>query len=137
MLLIIMSIVTTLTAYYGYIVYRAQFEPSYVYGEWIEIGTPHYDTERLMFDQYGVKRDNKRIATGYDFDGKEIIVNTGRGRQIYRLTGNSDSPQLQRIHPRTPVQQFVKAGFEHTVERSADAVSTRREAVSSHFRNQK
>ncbi|HAS6346382.1 DUF2850 domain-containing protein [Vibrio sp. IRLE0018] len=126
-----------LTGYFSYRIYSEyQFyvAPENVYGEWIEIGAPPYLTERLTLSEQGVFRNNRLIATQYQFDGERIMVETGGGLTIYQLTGSESSPQLRRLQPATPVQRFVKKGYEDTITDSATGgAQNRRAALSEHF----
>lgn len=112
--------------------YRDYINPKHVHGSWIEIGTPSHLTEVLTFNEQGVFRDHRLIATQFEFDGKSISVTTGSGLTVYQLSGTVDSPQLRRVQPLLPHQRFIRAGYEHTI--STDPTPSRRSAISEHFR---
>ncbi|ELA4929705.1 DUF2850 domain-containing protein [Vibrio vulnificus] len=126
-----------LTGYFSFRIYseyQLYVDPVNVYGEWIEIGAPPYLTERLTLSEQGVFRNNRLVATQYQFDGKRIIVETGNGLTIYQVAGSESSPQLRRLQPATPVQRFVKKGYEDTITESVSGgAQNRRAALSEHF----
>ncbi|MBE4580891.1 hypothetical protein BOO34_06060 [Vibrio navarrensis] len=124
----------TYFSYRIYIEYQKYIDPSNVYGDWIEIGAPPYQTEILTLSDKGVYRNNRLIATSYQFNGKRITIETGIGLTVYQLAGNANSPQLRRIVPDSPTQRLVKKGFEHTVlPSSGGAAQERRQALREHF----
>ncbi|KGK11373.1 hypothetical protein EA26_08640 [Vibrio navarrensis] len=124
----------TYFSYRIYIEYQKYIDPSNVYGDWIEIGAPPYQTEILTLSDKGVYRNNRLIATSYQFNGKRITIETGIGLTVYQLAGNANSPQLRRIIPDSPTQRLVKKGFEHTVlPSSGGAAQERRQALREHF----
>ncbi|WP_029560179.1 DUF2850 domain-containing protein [Vibrio parahaemolyticus] len=129
--------VCSLVAFFTYqlhVSYQDYINPEHVYGEWIEIGAPPYQTERLIFTSDGVYRNHRLITTEFAFDGKVITLNTGLGETAYQLSGSHLSPQIRRIEPRIPDQRFIQKGFEHTVQGSeVGAASKRRAALSEHF----
>lgn len=123
-----------LTSYLLYRSYHDFRDPEKIYGEWIEIGAPPYQTERLTFSPDGVYRNHRLVTTTFDFDGKVITLHTGLGKTAYKTAGSHLSPQLHRIEPLIPDQRFVRKGFEHTVKGSeSGAASRRRSALSEHF----
>jgi len=114
--------------------YQHYIDPKKVYGEWIEIGAPPYQTEYLTFTEDGVYRNHRLIATEFGFDGKIITLNTGLGKTLYQISGSYLSPQIRRIKPLIPEQRFIRKGFEHTVQGSeTGSASKRRAALSEHF----
>ncbi len=120
--------------YLLYVSYQTYRDPNKIYGEWIEIGTPTYQTERLTFSPDGVYRNHRLIATTFDFNGTVITLRTGSGKTAYQTSGSELSPQLRRIEPLVPDQRFIRKGFEHTVKVSEMGVApTRRAALSQHF----
>ncbi|WP_193257778.1 DUF2850 domain-containing protein [Vibrio navarrensis] len=124
----------TYFSYRIYIEYQKYIDPSNVYGDWIEIGAPPYQTEILTLSNKGVYRNNRLIATSYQFNGKRITIETGIGLTVYQLAGNANSPQLRRIIPDSPTQRLVKKGYEDTILQSVDgAVQDRRQALREHF----
>ncbi|WP_182026125.1 DUF2850 domain-containing protein [Vibrio rotiferianus] len=124
---------------FGYLLhlsYLDYIDPDKIYGEWIEIGAPPYQTEVLLFSADGVFRNNRFVATNFEFDGKLITLNTGLGKTVYQISGSHLSPQIRRIEPRIPDQRFILKGFEHTVQGSdIGSASKRRAALSEHFGN--
>ncbi|KYN79689.1 hypothetical protein ATY35_00880 [Vibrio cidicii] len=124
----------TYFSYRIYIEYQEYIDPSNVYGDWIEIGAPPYQTEILTLSDKGVYRNNRLIATSYHFNGKRITIETGIGLTVYQLAGNDNSPQLRRIVPDSPAQRLVKKGYEETILQSVDgAAQDRRQALREHF----
>ncbi|USD35428.1 MULTISPECIES: DUF2850 domain-containing protein [Vibrio] len=119
--------------------YQDYVHPKHVYGRWIEIGTPEYNTEVLTFNERGVYRNDRLVTTNFDFDGKVITVTTGGGISIYQVAGTFKSPQLRRLEPNSPTQRFIKAGYENTVDMSGSSGSAknRRAALSEHFSSKK
>ncbi|PFG58616.1 uncharacterized protein DUF2850 [Vibrio sp. ES.051] len=121
-------------SYQIHLSYQDYSDPGKVYGEWIEIGAPPYQTERLTFSADGVYRNHRLITTEFEFDGKVITLHTGLGKTAYQISGSHLSPQLRRITPLVPDQRFIRKGFEHTVQGSETGVaSQRRAALSDHF----
>ncbi len=121
-----------------YYSYQEYVHPRHVYGSWIEIGTPSYDTDILTLTEGGVFRNKRLITTTFEFDGKKINLKTGQGEFVYQLAGTPNSPQLKRVHPDGPVKRFIKQGYEHTVDSgSAGAGKNRRAALSEHFNSKK
>ncbi len=116
--------------FYGYQSYTS---PKQVYGSWIEINAPGYYTEVLTLNDQGVFRNNRLVSTNFDYDGKKILIKTGKGRAVYALAGTEQSPQLKRIEPASPVQRFIKKGFEDTVTSDGQSSEQRRSALSQHF----
>ncbi|MGL6026567.1 MAG: DUF2850 domain-containing protein, partial [Vibrio sp.] len=48
--------------------------------------------------------------------------------------GTINSPQLKRLQPIHPLQRFIRAGYEHTVnDQGSHAAQVRRAALSNHF----
>ncbi|MBU2899197.1 DUF2850 domain-containing protein [Vibrio hepatarius] len=120
-----------------YFSYKDYIHPKNVYGRWIEIGTPEYDTEILTFSKRGVFRNERLITTDFEFDGTLITVTTGSGKSVYQVSGTFESPQLKRLTPSHPNQRFIKAGFEDSVNSGGGAAQKRRAALSEHFSSKK
>lgn len=119
-----------------YVSYQDYIHPKHVYGRWIEVGAPPYQTEVLALSAQGVFRNNRLIATNFEFDGKRITVETGRGVSIYQVAGTFNSPQLRRLQPNSPTQRFIKEGYEDTIDMSGGgSAKHRRSALSDHFGN--
>ncbi|NOI80011.1 DUF2850 domain-containing protein [Vibrio tubiashii] len=119
-----------------YFSYQDYIHPKHVYGRWIEIGAPPYQTEVLTLNSRGVYRNDRLIATHFDFDGKRITVETGGGDSIYQLAGTFKSPQLRRLEPNSPTQRFIKEGYENTIDmEGGGSAKNRRAALSDHFGN--
>lgn len=120
-----------------YFSYQDYIHPKHVYGRWIEVGAPPYQTEVLTLSQQGVFRNDRLVATQFDFDGKRIRVNTGSGDYVYQLAGTFNSPQLRRLEPSVPTQRLIKEGFEDTIDmEGGGSAKNRRAALSDHFGNQ-
>ncbi|WP_420855740.1 DUF2850 domain-containing protein [Vibrio tetraodonis] len=120
-----------------YFSYKDYIHPKHVYGRWIEIGTPEYDTEILTFSERGVFRNERLITTDFGYDGTLITVTTGSGQTVYQVAGTPKSPQLKRITPSSPTQRFIKSGYEDTVKSGGGAAKRRRAALSEHFNSKK
>lgn len=119
--------------YFAQQVYQSYVAPDVVYGQWLELDAPVYQREQLTFNAQGVFRDNRLIATHFDFDGQLITVKTGAGSMIYRLTGTHNVPQLHRVEPSKPRKRFVKKEHEHLIRTSSNQAFERRQALSEHF----
>ncbi|GEM75284.1 DUF2850 domain-containing protein [Vibrio sagamiensis] len=81
--------------------------PDNVYGQWVEIDAPSFQSEKLTLGQNGVFRNGRLIATQFDFDGEFVTINHSIGESIYKLAGTYVSPQLHRVHPPLPQQRFI------------------------------
>ncbi|MEH0689013.1 DUF2850 domain-containing protein [Vibrio cholerae] len=120
-----------------YVSYQDYVHPKHVYGRWIEIGAPTYNTEVLTLSSEGVFRNDRLVATDFEFDGKKVFVTTGGGKSIYQIAGTFSSPQLKRLEPNSPTQRFIKEGYEDTVDlEGGGAAKHRRTALSDHFSSQ-
>ncbi|WP_070969767.1 DUF2850 domain-containing protein [Vibrio sonorensis] len=118
-----------------YFSYQDYVHPRHVYGKWIEIGTPKYNTEVLTLNANGVWRNGRFVTTQFDFNGQEITIQTGNGIAIYQLSGTFESPQLKRVNPKMPLQRFIKQGYEHTVDmEGSGSANNRRAVLSQHFK---
>lgn len=82
-----------------YVSYQDYVNPKHVFGSWIEIGAPNYQTEVLRFNEQGVYRNDRLISTNFEFDGAAITIRTGNGIFVYELSGTFNSPQLKRTQP--------------------------------------
>ncbi|WP_428796904.1 DUF2850 domain-containing protein [Vibrio kasasachensis] len=117
-----------------YFSYQDYIAPENVYGRWLEVGTPSYNRASIEFNQDGVFRNQRMVATQFEFDGRQIHVTTGSGISIYQLTVAKQTPQLKRIQPNSPTQRFVKLGYEHTVDMEGGGIAKRRRvALAEHF----
>ena len=117
-----------------YYSYQDYVHPKHVYGTWIELGAPPYQTEILTLSEHGVLRNNKLIATQFEFNGKRVTIHTGNGNYVYKIAGTLQSPQLKRLEPSSTTQRFIKQGYEHTVASAEDdPAKHRRAALSEHF----
>ncbi|MBA5761003.1 DUF2850 domain-containing protein [Vibrio sp. 404] len=114
--------------------YQQYIAPNNVYGRWLEVGTASYNRSSIEFNQNGVFRNQRMVATQFEFDGQQIHVETGSGISIYQLTRAKDTPQLKRIQPNSPTQRFVKQGYEHLIDMEAVGIAKqRRAALANHF----
>lgn len=118
-----------------YFSYQDFVNPKHVYGRWVEIGTPKYNTEVLELGENKVLRNERLIATQFEFDGKKVYITTGEGTSVYRVSGTFHSPQLKRLQPNSPPQRFVKEGYEETIIEGGGGAKNRRAALSEHFGN--
>ncbi len=117
--------------YFGY---KSYINPTQVYGSWIELNAPSYDTEIITLNEKGVFRNHYLVSTNFKFNGKRIEIKTGKGRAIYELAGTEKSPQLKRVQPVSPMQRFIKQGYEHTLD-AKGGIELRRDAIKGHFEN--
>ncbi|WKY59957.1 DUF2850 domain-containing protein [Vibrio sp. SNU_ST1] len=115
--------------YFGYQAYQKSVSPSNVHGTWIEIGAPPYKTDILTLSDDGVMMNYRFISTSFDFDGKDVTINTGSGPTIYTISGTYDSPRLKRLVPNTPSKQFIKEGYEDTATGDTQGLMQQRRAV--------
>lgn len=128
------AIVISVAGYSAYLAHLQFIHPSNVYGEWVEIGSPPYQTDTLSFSESGVIKNHRLISTQFEFDGKVISVETGSGTSLYQLAGTYNSPRLNRLQPAAPSQRFVKKGYEHTAKMlEGSAVQARRESLADQF----
>ncbi|MGD8110764.1 DUF2850 domain-containing protein [Vibrio sp. NTOU-M3] len=129
----VLAIAFSLLLYFSY---QDYVHPKHVYGKWIEVGAPGYNVEVLVLSEQGVLRNNRLVATQFEFDGKKVYVETGQGTSIYQIAGTMNSPQLRRLVPNSPTQRFIKEGYENTVDmEGGGAAKHRRAALSEHFGN--
>ncbi|MGD8171921.1 DUF2850 domain-containing protein [Vibrio sp. TRT 21S02] len=129
----VLAIAFSLLLYFSY---QDYVNPKHVYGKWIEVGAPGYNVEVLVLSEQGVLRNNRLVATQFEFDGKKVYVETGQGTSIYQIAGTMNSPQLRRLVPNSPTQRFIKEGYENTVDmEGGGAAKHRRAALSEHFGN--
>jgi len=116
--------------YFGY---QSYTNPSQVYGSWIEINAPEYQTDILTLNARGVFRNNRLISTSFNYDGKNIEIETGKGTTIYALAGTQNSPQLKQIQPGSPIQRFIKQGFEGSLTEENENTELRRSTINGYF----
>ncbi|CAH0536303.1 DUF2850 domain-containing protein [Vibrio marisflavi] len=118
-----------------YVSYQDYVDPKHVYGDWIEVGAPSYDTDVITLNRTGVFKNNRLITTQFKFNGKRVSIETGSGVTVYAVAGSYKSPQLKRISPETPSQRLIKKGYEHTIDMSGGVggAKARRAALSDHF----
>ncbi|MCW8333854.1 DUF2850 domain-containing protein [Vibrio sp. SCSIO 43135] len=122
-----------------YVSYQEYVNPKHVYGDWIEIGAPNYNTEVLTLNEVGFFRNHRLITTHFEFDGKRVHIKTGDGKAVYQIAGTFESPQLKRLVPNSPTQIFIKKGYESTVdmEGGGGVAKNRRAALADHFSGKK
>lgn len=138
MLRIIFLLLAVLTcavaSYFIYSSYQDHTNPKQIYGEWIEVNAPKYQTDILSFSNKGVTFNHRLISTKFDYDGNKIYIKTSSSETIYEIVGTSSSPQLLRVLPETPKVMFIKKGYEHTIENNQNSViKSRGQALSEHF----
>lgn len=85
-----------------FVSYKDYTHPKHVYGRWIEIGTPEYNTEILTFNERGVYRNDRLITTNFGFDGKIVTVTTGGGISIYQIAGHIQIPSAPSFRTQQP-----------------------------------
>lgn len=132
-------VILVVSGVYGYDAYKAYTDPSNVYGKWVEVGTPTYQTEILQLSDKGVYRNNHLISTTFEFSGSTVSISTGEGVTEYEFTGGESAPQLKRIKPSMPEQLLVKHGYEAKVEATegSNGSHDRRLMLSEHFKEGK
>lgn len=96
-----------------------------VYGEWIEVNAPSYDTDIFLLSTKGVLKDGRVISTKFDFDGRVISYRFGNISYEYQLT-NQDKTIIKRLHPKPTGTIFVKKGNEHLFEEEDTYMKPRR-----------
>ncbi|GMM87781.1 hypothetical protein MTsN2n6_07550 [Vibrio fortis] len=134
LLLLAGLIAAVFASYTAYQTHQKFIDPSNVYGTWIEVGAPPYDTDILSLSEQGVVMNHRLISTNFKFNGKTITINTGSGETVYAISGTFNSPQLKRLVPEIPTQQFVKEGYEHTaIPLNSSAVQQRRASLAEQF----
>ena len=92
---------------FGYF-HQQSVDPRKVYGVWVEVDAPPYQSDTLELSSSGVVINNRLVSTSFEFDGKQVIIITGEGAMVYVVTGPFDSPRLKRIVPVSPIKQFAK-----------------------------
>lgn len=92
---------------FGYF-YQQSVDPRKVYGVWVEVDAPPYQSDTLELSSSGVVINNRLVSTSFEFDGKQVTIITGEGATVYVVTGPFDSPRLKRIVPVSPIKQFAK-----------------------------
>lgn len=120
-----------------YFSYQDHINPKHVYGQWIEVGTANYNQDTLELNASGVFRNQRLIATQFEFDGSKVFISTGAGISIYKITGTYQSPQLRRLQPNSPTQRFIKKGFEQTINMEDGGLAKRRRAALAEHFNEK
>ncbi|MCL9781981.1 DUF2850 domain-containing protein [Vibrio sp. S4M6] len=126
LLLVVLFIITVSLAHK--IMHRNKIDHKHVYGLWIEVGTPSYDTEVIKINEVGVYKNSHLITTHFDFNGTELEINTGKGRTVYAL--DKDDPNiLKRTQPRLPQQQLVRKGYEDTAELDVSSYVRKKKVV--------
>ncbi|WP_299691618.1 DUF2850 domain-containing protein [uncultured Vibrio sp.] len=115
--------------YFAYQAHQQSVSPSNVYGTWIEIGAPPYQSDILTLSENGVMMNHRFISTSFDFDGKIVTINTGSGATVYTISGTYDSPRLKRLVPSSPSQQLIKEGYEETANGENQGVMQQRRAA--------
>ena len=122
-----------------YFSYQDYVDPKQVYGDWIEIGAPSYDTDIITLNENGVYKNSRLVTTEFGFDGNEISIKTGGGETIYIVAGSFDSPQLKRVVPANPSKRLIKKGYEKTVQMDGGVggAKAHRNALSDHFSGRK
>ncbi|MCL9780110.1 DUF2850 domain-containing protein [Vibrio sp. S4M6] len=139
---ILFSVLAVLTVSFStlvYVSYQDYVDPKHVYGDWIEIGAPSYDTDIITLNETGVYKNSRLVTTEFEFDGSEISIKTGGGETVYIIAGSFDSPQLKRVVPATPSKRLIKKGYEKTVQMDGGigGAKARRAALSDHFSGRK
>ncbi|MGR5000409.1 DUF2850 domain-containing protein [Vibrio celticus] len=114
--------------YFAYQAHQQSVSPNNVYGTWIEIAAPPYNTDILTLSENGVMMNHRLITTSFDFNGKIVTINTGSGTTVYTISGTYDSPRLKRLEPSVPSQQFIKEGYEDTATGDTHSVMQQRRA---------
>lgn len=125
-------IVALASAMMVYLSYQQSVNPKQVFGTWVEIGAPSYQTEVLRFSEQGVHRNERLVSTNFTFNGTNITINTGNGTFVYQLTGTFNAPQLKRVEPSYPTQRFIRKELQHTINNAqeSNAALLKRSAVS-------
>lgn len=92
---------------FGYF-HQQSADPRKVYGVWVEVDAPPYQSDTLELSSSGVVINNRLVSTSFEFDGKQITIITGEGTTVYVVTRPFDSPRLKRTVPVSPLKQFAK-----------------------------
>ena len=126
---LLVGFMIALTAiYFANQAHQQSVSKSNVYGTWIEVAAPPYNTDTLTLSDNGVIMNHRLIATSFDFDGKIVTISTGSGTTVYTISGTYDSPRLKRLEPSVPSQQFIKEGYEDTAAGDTHSVMQQRRA---------
>ncbi|WP_235431362.1 MULTISPECIES: DUF2850 domain-containing protein [Vibrio] len=91
-----------------YLSYQDYVHPRNVYGKWIEVDAPDYNTDVLFLNERGVYRNERLISTRFLFDGTTVTIKTGQGNYVYQVAGSDNKPLLKRLEPSIPPKRFAK-----------------------------
>ncbi|SJL84161.1 DUF2850 domain-containing protein [Vibrio palustris] len=127
--LTLLSIIGILFGCYGYSSYQDYINPKQVYGKWIEIGVPSYDTEVMTLSDRGVYQNNRLISTKFKFDGTLITIKTGEGVTQYERITLHNVPKLKLITPNSTSKMFVKEGFVDEYKAATGSSSTQQQRL--------
>ena len=119
----------------AYISYLYHINPERVYGEWIELGMPPYDTENFTISEKGIIVENRYISTFFEFNGEKIYYYSGDEFYELQLYGRYDE-RLRRISGGEYQAIFVKKEYYHTILHPEDVGPGRRFIdMAEHFRD--
>lgn len=122
----VMILVTAVViGHLAYVSYQYYINPQRVYGEWIEIGMPSYDTENFIISESGVMAENRYITTSFTFDGETVRFYSGDMLYEYHIYGRNDE-RLRRVRGGEYPALFVKKGYEHTILKPEEVGPSRR-----------
>lgn len=95
-----------------------QNNPERIYGDWVELNAPPFQTQTITFNTEGVFRNYRFIATQFIFNGQTVSFTTGGGQATYRLSKETSSPRLVRISPLPAGEIYLKKGAQLDSERN-------------------
>lgn len=103
-----------------------------MYGAWVELKAPPYDTEVFELSAVGVTQNSRVISTEFRYTGSELSFYRGNAITEYQVV-NHDKTLLRRVRPAPSGVYFAKQGSEVYYDRTAVPDNTQTKAI--RFRN--
>ncbi len=101
--------------------------PDIMFGEWVELDAPPYDTEVFKLTQLGVEQHNRIISTEFEFSGSEISYYRGNQKHSYQIIDRNKT-LIRRTEPKPYGVFYAKRGSEEYEKRTAPVVNQRQQA---------
>lgn len=99
-----------------------------MYGEWVELKAPPYDTEVFELSQLGVTQNSRVLSTEFQYTGSELSFYRGDSISKYQIV-NRDKTLMRRMRPAPTGVFFAKKGSEVYYERTAEPDNTRTKSI--------
>ncbi|MBM7037002.1 DUF2850 domain-containing protein [Vibrio ulleungensis] len=90
-----------------------------VFGEWVEMKAPPYNTEIFELSAIGVTQNSRVVSTQFDYTGSTITFYRGDAQHEYQVV-NRDKSLIRRITPAPRGVYFAKYGTEAYIERTTE-----------------